>query len=96
MCSLQRNYDVIRNWERFETGPLTVPLVMKYQSLKKVQNCTALLLIFILIEGLFFALSKVSNSIFDLQYRQATRLQILVELCMKINVPPIVLWECCV
>ena len=24
MCSLQRNYDVIRNWERFETGPLTV------------------------------------------------------------------------
>ena len=27
MCSLQRNYDVIRNWERFETGPLTVPFV---------------------------------------------------------------------
>ena len=26
MCSLQRNYDVIRNWERFETGPLTVCL----------------------------------------------------------------------
>ena len=26
MCSLQRNYDVIRNWERFETGPLTVYL----------------------------------------------------------------------
>ena len=26
MCSLQRNYDVIRNWERFETGPLTVLL----------------------------------------------------------------------
>ena len=25
MGSLQRNYDVIRNWERFETGPLTVP-----------------------------------------------------------------------
>ena len=24
MCTLQRNYDVIRNWERFETGPLTV------------------------------------------------------------------------
>ena len=24
MCSLQGNYDVIRNWERFETGPLTV------------------------------------------------------------------------
>ena len=24
MCSLQRNYEVIRNWERFETGPLTV------------------------------------------------------------------------
>ena len=24
MCSLQRNYDVIRNWERFETGPLAV------------------------------------------------------------------------
>ena len=24
MCSLQQNYDVIRNWERFETGPLTV------------------------------------------------------------------------
>ena len=24
MCSLQRNYDVIRNWERFETGPLIV------------------------------------------------------------------------
>ena len=24
MCSLQRNYDVIRNWARFETGPLTV------------------------------------------------------------------------
>ena len=24
MCSLQRNYDVIRNWERFETGPLSV------------------------------------------------------------------------
>ena len=24
MCSLQRNYDVIRNWERFETGSLTV------------------------------------------------------------------------
>ena len=24
MCSLKRNYDVIRNWERFETGPLTV------------------------------------------------------------------------
>ena len=24
MCNLQRNYDVIRNWERFETGPLTV------------------------------------------------------------------------
>ena len=24
MCSLQRNYDVIRNWERFETGTLTV------------------------------------------------------------------------
>ena len=24
MCSLQRNCDVIRNWERFETGPLTV------------------------------------------------------------------------
>ena len=27
MCSLQRNYDVIRNWERFETGPLTVYIV---------------------------------------------------------------------
>ena len=26
MCSLQRNYDVIRNWARFETGPLTVPI----------------------------------------------------------------------
>ena len=24
ICCLQRNYDVIRNWERFETGPLTV------------------------------------------------------------------------
>ena len=24
MCSLQRNYDVILNWARFETGPLTV------------------------------------------------------------------------
>ena len=23
MCGLQRNYDVIRNWARFETGPLT-------------------------------------------------------------------------
>ena len=28
MCSLQRNYDVIRNWERFETGPLTVALYL--------------------------------------------------------------------
>ena len=28
MCSLQRNFDVIRNWERFETGPLTVSLYM--------------------------------------------------------------------
>ena len=27
MCSLQRNYDVIRNWERFETGPLTVQVL---------------------------------------------------------------------
>ena len=26
MCSLQRNYDVIRNWARFETGPLTVEI----------------------------------------------------------------------
>ena len=26
MCSLHRNYDVIRNWERFETGPLTVTI----------------------------------------------------------------------
>ena len=24
MCSLQRNYDVIRNWEIFETRRLTV------------------------------------------------------------------------
>ena len=24
MCSLQRNYDVIWNWERLETGPITV------------------------------------------------------------------------
>ena len=24
---MQRNYDVIRNWERFETGPLTVHVV---------------------------------------------------------------------
>ena len=24
MWSLQRNYDMIRNWERFKTGPLTV------------------------------------------------------------------------
>ena len=28
MCSLQRNYDVIQNWERFEIGPLTV---IKYE-----------------------------------------------------------------
>ena len=26
MFSLQRNYDVMRNWERFETGQLTVRL----------------------------------------------------------------------
>ena len=30
MCSLQRNYDVIRNWERFETGPLTVHVNRAY------------------------------------------------------------------
>ena len=24
MCRLQRNYDVIQNWERFETGQLSV------------------------------------------------------------------------
>ena len=29
MCNLQRNYDVIRNWERFETGPLTVMIFNK-------------------------------------------------------------------
>ena len=29
MCGLQRNYDVIRNWERFETGPLTVLYFLK-------------------------------------------------------------------
>ena len=28
MCGLQRNYDVIRNWARFETGPLTVLAVL--------------------------------------------------------------------
>ena len=32
MCSLQRNYDVIRNWERFETGPLTVTELHRYHT----------------------------------------------------------------
>ena len=26
MCSLQQNYDVNQNWERFETGSLTVAI----------------------------------------------------------------------
>ena len=38
MCSLQRNYDVIRNWERFETGPLTVPTHPK-QAIPKQSYC---------------------------------------------------------
>ena len=29
MYRLQRNYEVIRNWARFETGPLTVILSFK-------------------------------------------------------------------
>ena len=32
MCSLQRNYDVIRNWARFETGPLTGLLYMPWDA----------------------------------------------------------------
>ena len=29
MRSLQRNYEVIPNWEIFETGPLTVPTILQ-------------------------------------------------------------------
>ena len=47
MCSLQRNYDVIRNWARFETGPLTVQrvyvrYVLAYEILVLINHiCTA-------------------------------------------------------
>ena len=39
MCSLQRNYDVIRNWERFETGPLTVWALGQVEILRIFQPC---------------------------------------------------------
>ena len=43
MCSLQRNYDVIRNWERFETGPLTVlnEHNLEFLSLKEGYTCSS-------------------------------------------------------
>ena len=56
MCSLQENYDVIRNWERFETGPLTVLSIERItEALIRLRQMRMLLGFFCVLSGRNFS-----------------------------------------
>ena len=66
MCSLQRNYDVIRNWERFETGPLTVHKVVLLTTKENAAVLAVMILLGPTSSELTFSAFDISGSIAEI------------------------------
>ena len=69
MCGLQRNYDVIRNWERFETGPLTVDINLKIRKATRTsEEATTTLVLASYVTAILYVRADMTKVTFHFVY----------------------------